>query len=139
MKTSMDREPFRRRDEPDRRLGRVSARRVPVDEVARVLELFNTRYWDLTAKHFHEKLVADHAGSAKWTKNPQQPGHRGFVVRNGRDWNTPEAALGSPLALPVREHGMAGIDVLRQVELPSPPTPHPTIPTPGRASRGQDS
>ena len=44
----------------DRRLGRVSARRAPVDEVARVLELFDTRYWDFTAKHFHEKLVAEH-------------------------------------------------------------------------------
>ena len=44
----------------DRRLGRLSARRAPVDEVARVLELFDTRYWDFTAKHFHEKLVADH-------------------------------------------------------------------------------
>ena len=42
----------------DRRLGRLSARRAPVDEVARVLELFDTRYWDFTAKHFH--LVADH-------------------------------------------------------------------------------
>ena len=30
----------------DRRLGRVSARRAPVDEVARVLALFDTRYWD---------------------------------------------------------------------------------------------
>ena len=28
----------------DRRLGRLSARRAPVDEVARVLELFDTRY-----------------------------------------------------------------------------------------------
>ena len=37
----------------DRRLGRLSARRAPVDEVARVLELFDTRYWDFTAKHFH--------------------------------------------------------------------------------------
>ena len=44
----------------DRRLGRLSARRAPVDEVARVLELFDTSYWDFTAKHFHEKLVADH-------------------------------------------------------------------------------
>ena len=44
----------------DRRLGRVSARRAPVDVVARVLELFETRYWDFTAKHFHEKLVAEH-------------------------------------------------------------------------------
>ena len=39
----------------DRRLGRLSARRAPVDEVARVLELFDTRYWDFGA------LVADHA------------------------------------------------------------------------------
>ena len=38
----------------------LPARAAPVDEVARVLELFDTRYWDLTAKHFHEKLVADH-------------------------------------------------------------------------------
>ena len=33
-----------------RRLGRVSARRAPVDEVARVLELFDTRYWDFTSQ-----------------------------------------------------------------------------------------
>ena len=41
-------------------LGRVSARRAPVDEVMRVLELFETRYPDFTAKHFHEKLVCEH-------------------------------------------------------------------------------
>ena len=44
----------------DRRLGRVSARRAPVDEVMRVLDLFETRYPDFTAKHFHEKLVCEH-------------------------------------------------------------------------------
>ena len=44
----------------DRRLRRLSGRRVPVDTVMRVLELFDTRYWDFTAKHFHEKLVSDH-------------------------------------------------------------------------------
>jgi transposase len=44
----------------DRRLGRASARRAGVDEVMAVLELFDTRYWDFTAKHFWEKLVADH-------------------------------------------------------------------------------
>ena len=32
----------------------------PVDEVMRVLELFETRYPDFTAKHFHEKLVCEH-------------------------------------------------------------------------------
>lgn len=44
----------------DRRLGHVSARRVPVDVMMDVLELFDTRYWDFTAKHFHEKLVEKH-------------------------------------------------------------------------------
>jgi len=44
----------------DRRLGRASSRRAPVDTVAEVLALFETRYWDFTAKHFHEKLVAEH-------------------------------------------------------------------------------
>ncbi len=44
----------------DRRLGRVSARRVPVDTVMEVLELFDTRYFDFTAKHFWDKLVTEH-------------------------------------------------------------------------------
>ena len=44
----------------DRRLGRVSARRIPVDTLMEVLELFDTRYWDFTAKHFHEKLAEEH-------------------------------------------------------------------------------
>ena len=44
----------------DLRLGRVSPHRVPVDTVMEVLELFDTRYWDFTAKHFHEKLVSEH-------------------------------------------------------------------------------
>jgi transposase len=44
----------------DRRLGRVSARRAPVDEVMTVLELFDSRYWDFGVKHLHETLVAEH-------------------------------------------------------------------------------
>ncbi len=44
----------------DRRLGRASARRAGVDEVMAVLALFDTRYWDFTAKHFWEKLVGEH-------------------------------------------------------------------------------
>ncbi len=44
----------------DRRLGRASARRAGVDEVLAVLDLFDTRYWDFTAKHFWEKLVGEH-------------------------------------------------------------------------------
>lgn len=44
----------------DRRLGRVSARRAPVDEVMTVLELFDSRYWDFGVKHLHETLLAEH-------------------------------------------------------------------------------
>ena len=54
----------------DRRLGRVSARPAPVDGVARVLALFDTCYWDFTAKHVHEKLVSEHgcARSYNWVR-----------------------------------------------------------------------
>jgi transposase len=54
----------------DRRLGKVSERRVAVDTVMAVLELFDTRYWDFTAKHFHEKLVEEHGftRSYNWTR-----------------------------------------------------------------------
>ena len=51
----------------DRRLGSVSARRAAVDEVARVLELFDTRYSDFNALHFWEKLRADHGMT--WSYN----------------------------------------------------------------------
>jgi len=44
----------------DRRLGRASSRRAGVDEVMAMLTLFDTRYWDFTAKHFWEKLVSEH-------------------------------------------------------------------------------
>ena len=70
----------------DRRLGRVSARRAPVDEVARVLELFDTRYWDFTAKHFHEKLVADHGfkRSYNWLRlSLQAHGRKRAAPRRG--------------------------------------------------------
>ena len=58
----------------DRRLGKVSARRAPVDEVAKVLGLFETHYWDFTVKHFKEKLEEKHGidRSYTWTKNMLQ-------------------------------------------------------------------
>jgi len=58
----------------DRRLGRASARRAPVDEVAWVVEMFRTRYWDFTAKHFHEVMVREHglARGYTWTKTALQ-------------------------------------------------------------------
>jgi transposase len=57
----------------DGRLGKASGRRVPVDEVTRMLTLYETRYFDFTAKHFHEKL-AEHGiqRSYTWTKTTLQ-------------------------------------------------------------------
>src|SRR5271165_3655234 len=37
----------------DRRRGRASGRRAPVDRIEFVVEQYRTRYWDFTVKHFH--------------------------------------------------------------------------------------
>ena len=54
----------------DRRLGRPSARRVPLDDEAEIERLYRTRYQGFTAQHFHEHLVRDHLfrWSYTWTK-----------------------------------------------------------------------
>ena len=44
----------------DRRRGRASGRRAPVDQIEFVVEQYRTRYWDFTVKHFHEALQAEH-------------------------------------------------------------------------------
>jgi transposase len=58
----------------DRRIGRASSRRVPVDEVTGVIELYATKYFDFNVKHFHEKLVTEHGFkfSYTWTKRVLQ-------------------------------------------------------------------
>lgn len=64
----------------DRRLGRLSARAAPVDEVSTVLGLFRTRYYDFTVKHFHEKLACyGIERSYTWAKNLLQ--QAGLVER----------------------------------------------------------
>ena len=54
----------------DRRLGKVSGKRVPIDRADEVEALYRTRYAGFTAKHFHEHLVADHQFNwgYTWTK-----------------------------------------------------------------------
>lgn len=54
----------------DRRLGRASSNRVPVDQLNRMLELYRSRYTGFTAKHFHDKLRQRHDFelSYSWTK-----------------------------------------------------------------------
>jgi transposase len=54
----------------DRRRGRASAPRAPVDRIEFVIEQYRTRYWDFTVKHFHEALQAEHGFRLgyTWTK-----------------------------------------------------------------------
>jgi transposase len=58
----------------DRRLGKVSARQVPVDEVDEVLTLYRERYPGFTAKHFHHELRRHHGFqlSYSWAKGRLQ-------------------------------------------------------------------
>lgn len=68
----------------DRRLGRASARAVPVDEAWRMVTLYATRYTGWTVKHFHEHWRTEHGGtrSYTWTKKTLQAA--GQVVRAPR-------------------------------------------------------
>jgi transposase len=68
----------------DRRLGRASARAVPVDEALRMVSLYETRYTGWTVKHFHERWQQEHGGtrSYTWTKKALQAA--GQVIRAPR-------------------------------------------------------
>jgi len=51
----------------DRRKGKVSFRRVPLQTVEQVLALYRDQYHDLNVRHFHEKLREEHALELSYT------------------------------------------------------------------------
>lgn len=51
----------------DRRLGRVSPRRAPQEELERMLGLYRDKYADFTVKHFHEQLMKRHGYKLGYT------------------------------------------------------------------------
>jgi len=51
----------------DRRKGKRSQRRVAVKTCEEVLRLYQERYFDLSVRHFHEKLKAEHAIELSYT------------------------------------------------------------------------
>ena len=67
----------------DRRLGRPSPKRVPVETVERVLGLYGEKYYDLNVRHFCEKLREKHGIglSYTWVKTALQGAG---LVRKGR-------------------------------------------------------
>jgi len=68
----------------DRRMGQVSARLAPVDEVMALTNLYQGRYADWTVKHFFDFYQAEHRGTRcyTWVKNSLQA--QGLVVRAKR-------------------------------------------------------
>ncbi|PYV28018.1 MAG: ISNCY family transposase, partial [Acidobacteria bacterium] len=51
----------------DRRLGKPSPKRVPVETVEKVLGLYQEKYFDLNVRHFHEKLREEHGMGLSYT------------------------------------------------------------------------
>jgi transposase len=51
----------------DRRKGKVSFRRVPLQTAKEVLGLYQEKYFDLNVRHFHEKLRQEHAIQLSYT------------------------------------------------------------------------
>jgi len=51
----------------DRRRGRPSQKRVPLEQVEQVLSLYRERYFDLNVRHFHEKLREQHGIDLSYT------------------------------------------------------------------------
>ena len=56
------------------------------------LSWFDTRYWDFTAKHFHEKLVAEHGSkrSYNWVRLTLQA--YGLQASGAQAWGAPAQA-----------------------------------------------
>ncbi len=68
----------------DQRRGKRSIHRVPMETAEKVLALYQTTYFDLSVRHFHEKLKAEHeiALSYSWVKQALQGA--GLVKKRGR-------------------------------------------------------
>jgi len=45
----------------DRRKGKPSAQRIPLETIEKILGLYQETYFDLNIRHFHEKLRDEHA------------------------------------------------------------------------------
>ena len=68
----------------DRRLGQISHRSAPVDEIIALADLYNHRYQGFTVKHFYSWYQRSHGGirSYTWVKNTLQG--KGLVPKASR-------------------------------------------------------
>src|ERR1035438_1997511 len=65
----------------DRRRGKPSPKRVPVQTVEQVLGLYREKYFDFNVRHFHEKLQAQHGIELSYTWVQQALQGAGLVRR----------------------------------------------------------
>ena len=65
----------------DRRRGKPSPKRVPVQTVEQVLGLYGEKYFDFNVRHFHEKLQAQHGIELSYTWVKQALQGAGLVRR----------------------------------------------------------
>jgi hypothetical protein len=68
----------------DRRLGKVSPRRAPAGELARMQGLYRECYGDFTVKHFHEQLVKRHGYKLCYTVTKASLQAAGLVAKARR-------------------------------------------------------
>jgi transposase len=65
----------------DRRVGKVSGKRVSAEAEEEVARLYRTRYRGFTAKHFHEHLASDHQFTRGYTWTKALLHERGLLER----------------------------------------------------------
>ena len=65
----------------DRRRGKPSPKRVPMQTVEQVLELYREKYFDFNVRHFHEKLQSEHSLQLSYTWVKQALQGAGLVAR----------------------------------------------------------
>lgn len=68
----------------DRRKGKASSRRVPLKTCEEVLHLYREKYFDLSMRHFHEKLRMEHGIELSYTWVQQALQGAGLVKKRGR-------------------------------------------------------
>jgi transposase len=81
----------------DRRRGRPSPRRVPLETVEEVLRLYQERYHDFNVRHFQEKLVEEHGLGLSYTWVKLAPGS-GAGKEGAAAGGAPEAATAPAVA-----------------------------------------
>ena len=68
----------------DRRKGKPSFRRVPLQTCEEVLRLYQGKYFDLSIRHFHEKLQEEHGIELSYTWVQQALPGAGLVKKRKR-------------------------------------------------------